>query len=410
MIQSTFLTGLRKLLLVGIYAAATLGILATGGSSGGGGNGTSVECSLSVRGLAPLVGGSIWIGVLADVEGTRKDLVVLLDADGVQLASFEVGDAGADNAVRAVAAATDGSGDIYVGGDFAGGVLRLNSDGTLDGGAPGFDVGNGFDDRVTSLAPISDGDVYVGGSFDSFERAPNPPAAVGALVRLNSNGSRDATFGAAVTFVETVALPENFGMTAEVYSGGTGTKSPERWSSTGGPSPTFNPLVNTPVLSIAPAVDLTNDIYIGGTFVGGIARLGDNGLNVGTFAVGAGFDDDVVSIARRSTTAITVGGEFGTYKAVAANGIVRLEDDGDRDVNFVVGSGFINADATATGVATVAQAADGSGDVIVAGSFVEYDGTPVNGITRLDDTGSIVAGFGVDITVDGESCTDDTLP
>ena len=58
-----------------------------------------------------------------------------LNSDGSQQASFVIGVAGNEIAVRAIAIATDPfkPDKVYVGGDFAEGILRLNEDGSADG-------------------------------------------------------------------------------------------------------------------------------------------------------------------------------------------------------------------------------------------------------------------------------------
>jgi hypothetical protein len=67
----------------------------------------------------------------------------------------------ANGRVWAMAPATDGSGDLYVGGRFTAynskginRIVRLNTDGTVDAG---FAVGTGFNGTVNTLAPATDG-------------------------------------------------------------------------------------------------------------------------------------------------------------------------------------------------------------------------------------------------------------
>lgn len=398
---------LRKTLLAGVYTAGILGILAT--SNGGDDNGGNQGCSLAIRGIAPLLDGSVWAGVLADPGNDPVDLVVRLDPSGIEQARFVVGNAGSDNSVRVIAAATDANvGDVYVGGDFAGGILRLNSDGTIDAG---FNVGNGFNGRVTSIAPLAGGDVYVGGYFGRFHRPPAASVIVSGLVRLNSDGSRDTGFIAApVSDVETVA-PALDPPLGPVYSGGTGSPSIERWSSTGTADTGFNPS-QSPVLSVVPAFDTTGAVYVGGGFLNRIVRLNANGsVDSLGFNVGTGFNGDVVSIARGVAGDIYVGGRFTTYQGSAANGIVRLNSDGSADaINFATGSGFSTTDAAATGVVSVAHTIDGSLEVFVGGGFTDYNSTPINGLVRLNVDGSVDSAFAVDMTVDGVPCNNNTLP
>lgn len=68
------------------------------------------------------------------------------------------------------------------------GLLRLNTDGTPDTGT-GFNsnVGTGGNDTVQSFLELSDGDILVMGDFDYFSGEP-----AGGVVRLNADGTRDA--------------------------------------------------------------------------------------------------------------------------------------------------------------------------------------------------------------------------
>jgi len=62
-------------------------------------------------------------------------------------------------------------------------VIRLNSDGAVD---TGFVVGSSFDFTVHSISPATDGsgDVYVGGDFTSYQTT-----TIDRIARLNPDGS-----------------------------------------------------------------------------------------------------------------------------------------------------------------------------------------------------------------------------
>jgi hypothetical protein len=64
-------------------------------------------------------------------------------------------------------------------------MIRLNADGTPDAG---FIVGAGFDSHVEPIAPATDGsgDIYVGGDFSVYDGIQ-----VDRAVALNSDGSLD---------------------------------------------------------------------------------------------------------------------------------------------------------------------------------------------------------------------------
>ena len=64
-------------------------------------------------------------------------------------------------------------------------IIRLNADGSVD---TGFFVGTGFDSVVYTLAPATDGsgDVYVGGDFTSYQTT-----TASHIIALNPDGSID---------------------------------------------------------------------------------------------------------------------------------------------------------------------------------------------------------------------------
>ena len=395
----------RRLLLTSIYALGVFGILASGGS--GSGSGSASSCGLVIQGIAPTTDASndIWIGVLAKTDDGNVDSVVRLNEDGTEQLSFLIGVGGVENAVRTVAIAADVTDKVYVGGDFSGGILRLDPDGTLD---PDFLVGSGFNGRVTSIVPLADGKVYVGGFFTTYQGVN-----VSGLVRLNSDGSWDdddfKTVGAGVSNVESIALATDG--TFDLYSGGRSSPWVERWINNGIAAVNFNSAV-LPALSLATVPLPDNEIYVGGDFTGHIVRLNSNTGNTdGGFVVGTGFDADVLSLELTVAGPTYAGGSFKTYQGVSANGIVRLNVNGFRDTNFNVGSGFTdpNDPSALSKVASLAQATDGTLDVYVGGGFSEYDGNASNGIARLKVDGSLNTGFAVRISVDGETCSNQTI-
>jgi len=114
---------------------------------------------------------------------------VRLTANGTFDPSFVTG-TGFDNTVFSIALPGDGSEDLYVGGSFtryngtpANDAVRLNANGTVD---PAFITGAGFNNTVLSIVPVGDGsgDIYVGGEFTQYQGIP-----IGRFVRLTSAGS-----------------------------------------------------------------------------------------------------------------------------------------------------------------------------------------------------------------------------
>jgi hypothetical protein len=100
---------------------------------------------------------------------------------------------GPDGIVYSITPAQDDSGDVYVGGVFTsvngtavGHLVRLHHDGSVDSG---FDMsGGGVDGIVYSITPAQDGsgDVFVGGEFASVNGVTTD-----TLARLGPDGSVD---------------------------------------------------------------------------------------------------------------------------------------------------------------------------------------------------------------------------
>jgi uncharacterized delta-60 repeat protein len=160
-------------------------------TSGVGFNGTVRAITLQPNGRV-LVGGSF-----TTVNATNRNYIVRLATDGTLDNSFNPG-SGADNPVFAVAVHTNGTqnGKVVIGGTFAtfngtsrNGVARLGSDGALD---PTFTVGTGANGTVYALAIQSDGRLLVGGEFTAF----NGTSKAG-IIRLNTDGTVDPLFNPA---------------------------------------------------------------------------------------------------------------------------------------------------------------------------------------------------------------------
>jgi hypothetical protein len=406
---------LRQFILVAVCALGTLGILASG-SSGGGGGGEDDSCGLSIQGIAPAADstGDIWVGVLSKTAEGDYHSVSRLRSDGTEKASYAFGYAAGENLVKVVATdIVNAENKVYVGGDFAGGILRLNADGSLD---DSFDVGVGFDGRVTSIVPADDGtgNIYVGGFFDSYDITP----FISGFVRLNSSGSLDspAFTAAPIADVEGIALAVDGFFPGNLYTAGiSGSSGVDRWNNSGEKDPNFTSPV-TPVITVTAAADGLGTIYVGGTASVGVVRVNVRGSSDGIFGanIGTGFDADILSIVRADdmTFDIYAGGRFTTFNDASARGIARLQPTGLPAVGFSIGGGFTNNSNDPdpfSQVYSLARASDGT-DIYVGGGFAFYDGIRSNGIVRLNDDGSLDSDFAVEIAAEKRLCTNDTIP
>jgi len=322
--------------------------------------------------------------------------------------SFNIG-TGMNSGVLSVATATNNSGDIYVGGDFTSvnglthnRLVRMNSDGTVDSG---FNIGTGMNDRVYNINPAIDGsgDVYVGGNFTAVNGVTH-----NRLVRMNSDGTVDNGFniGTGMNNYIRIITPATDG-SGDVYVGGNFTTVNGvshnylvRLNSDGTVDSGFNigTGMNGWVTSIVSATDNSGDIYVGGLFntVNGVThnylvRLNSDGTVDSGFNIGTGLNDWVYSIALAADNSgdIYVGGLFTTINGVTHNRLVRMNSDGTVDSVYNIGTGIND------NVVSLAPVADNSGDVYVGGYFNSVNGVTHNRLVRMNSDGTVDNGFNI---------------
>jgi len=226
----------------------------------------------------------------------------------------------------------------------ANGIVRINSDGTID---TSFVTGTGFNStQIRSLALQSDGKIVVGGNFTTYNGT-----TVNRIVRLNTNGTIDSTLVSGTGF-------DNIPYTIVVQTDGK--------IVVGGAFTSYN-----------------------GTVTNRIARLNTNGTIDGTFVTGTGFNSFVNTIALQSDGKIVVVSySFTSYNGTTANRIARLNTNGTIDGTFVTGTGF-NTSSLANWTVVIQN----DGKILVGGDFTSYNGTVANRIIRLNTNGTIDRSF-----------------
>lgn len=275
-----------------------------------------------------------------------------LDADGNLDTSFTLTfTASSGGYLNDVLEVGDGSGDFLIGGAFtsinemtANRIVRLNPDGTTDAS---FSAGTGFDNLVESIEAVGDGsgDVYVAGSFTNYNGS-----AANRIARLRPDGSM---------------------------------------------APGFNPGVgfDAAVMGAALAPDGSHDLYLIGDFLnyaGGssayIARITPTGAVAPGFTVGIGFNGSTraIAVAQDGTGDIIVGGNFTTFKGSGRVRLARINSAGTLTA-FAVGAG-------ANGTVRAAYG-DSAGRVYAGGDFTTYQGSSINRIVRLLGTGAVDTDF-----------------
>jgi uncharacterized delta-60 repeat protein len=135
-------------------------------------------------------------------------------------------------------------------------------------------------------------------------------------------------------------------------------------------------------------------IIIGGNFTAfngsnrrGVARLNTDGSLDNSFSPGVGASGTVWATALETNGQIVIAGSFTNYNGTVVNQVARLNADGSLDTNFVVGV------LGGTNVVVRAVAVDPSGRVLLGGNFSKVAGVTSGGVARLNVDGSLDTTF-----------------
>ena len=328
----------------------------------------------SINAVALASGKFVIGGAFTSFNGTSRNGIARLNANGSLDSTFLNGLSGADGTVWAVAVQPDGK--VLIGGDFThvngtacNYIARLNTDGSLDAT---FNPGTNFDNPVYALAvqPSGGGQIFVGGGFDVGGQG------YGNIALLNSDGSLNTSFNP-----------------------GTG---PDNW---------VNALCWQPNGQVLLGGVFT---HINGSSLNGIARLNaDGSIDTAGFFPGTGADDTVdciiystnvitsVSVTNNNGTFVTntiasanniiyVGGSFTSYNGTHRLGFARLYTDGTVDTTFL--DTAFNQFAGLSRIyfndppgSVYACGVQSDGNVMIAGSFDEVGGGQADKIVRNTD-------------------------
>ena len=336
-------------------------------------------------------------GFFTSVNGTARNGIARLNSDGTTDTSFLAAGSGVNNSVFAVAVQSDGRVVIAglftnVNGTERNGAARLNADGNLD--TSFMATGSGADAPLYALALQSDGKIVIGGAFTNFSGT-----ARNGIARLNANGTVDTAFLASGSGVNNIVRSTAIQSDGKILLGGAFTTvngavraGIARLDSIGNLDTAGVGVGRNDVTVLA--VQSDGRILIGGTFVNfngtarnRIARLnGDGTLDTTFLASGPGANGDVSALALQADGRIVIGGIFTNVNGIARNRIARLNTDGTLDTAFM--SAGTGADSV---VRKIAVQADNK--ILVAGSFTNIDGTPRNGIARLNTNGTLDNSF-----------------
>nr|HRM13607.1 delta-60 repeat domain-containing protein [Flavobacterium sp.] len=297
-------------------------------------------------------------GAFTSFNGSTANRLIRLNPDGSRDASFDTSIAASSGIIYSVAMQADGS--LIVGGSFvnyngvsASRIARILPNGNLD---TTFAIGTGANSLVEEAHIQQDGKIILGGSFVSFNGT-----ACGRIIRLNTNGTVDASF------VQGGGFDANISALTTQADGKI---------MVGGDFLVYNGIVVNRIIRLNP------DGTLDASFISGI------GLNTGTVEV----------IKVNAVGSIMLGGSFsGTYNGTNVNRLLLLDSNGVLDPIFDIGAGPGSAS-----ILTLALEPDGSW--YVGGSFSVFDSQNQGRLAKVDatgvlDIGYLTAGVGFDNSV-----------
>jgi uncharacterized delta-60 repeat protein len=292
----------------------------------------------------------IVVGGFATFNGNTRNGIVRLNSDGTEDATFAANTGtGFGTAINANFVYLQNNDQILIGGSFTtfngntrNSLVRLNSDGTEDA-AFYTNLGAGFNNAVHAVYEQANGQILVAGQYTLFDSNPHT-----GLVRLNSDGTLDATF--------TTNLGSGFASVVFLTS-----------------------VIEQP----------DGKILVGGNFTSfdsntrnRLVRLNSDGTEDTAFYtnLGAGFNASVVEITYDSSAdLIYASGNFTSFDGNTRNYMLRLNSDGTEDAAFYtnLGTGFSGLQ-----ISTITL---GSGKIFVGGNFTSFDGNTRKYFVKLDE-------------------------
>ena len=367
------------------------------GSTDGTFNVTNTEVSNPVKAIAVQSDGKLMVGGQNITFGSAKPFL-RLNSDGSTDTSFNIG-SGIAGAVNEIVIQPNGN--YLIGGSFNGfnggsspnNIARINADGTIDAG---FTSGFSAFDEVKKIVLATDGKAFVIGNFTFFNFTTSR-----GIVKINADGTLDSSFntGGGVDVTNPISgidiLPDGKVLMSGFFSsyGGSPYAGIVRINTDGTSDASFAPRTGVIGTVADSAVQPDGKILIGGTFsyVNGtprerIARLNPDGTTDDTFTIGTGVTGTLSSIYLQSDGKILIGGNFTSYNGVVRDNVARLNSDGTLDTTF--DSGLMDAPDV---VDDIAQTFNGK--IVIGGLFGSVNGTTRVFLAQLNQDGSVDTGF-----------------
>jgi uncharacterized delta-60 repeat protein len=288
-----------------------------------------------------------------------------------------------------------------------GGIGRLLADGTTD---TTFTSPFDAESFVNRLALQADGKVIVGGSF----RLIGSPRPELYFARLNVDGTLDGGFhppnGGAVQ-LGTIQPDQKILVLTAPFGG----LELIRLNPDGSPDATFsvalpNGSVEHVVMQPDGKIILTGFVYLPDGTPARLARLNPDGSFDATFVPGTGPDAGVGALLLQPDGQILIGGKFLAYDGTARNKIARVNANGSLDTAFLPVNLNPSAPGADTGRYIGAFALQADGKILVGtNSGGNNHHPPPNRVFRLNPDGSLDSSFPLGTGVEGLSVSVNTM-
>jgi uncharacterized delta-60 repeat protein len=339
----------------------------------------------TVRSVVRQPDGKLLIGGdFTSVYGMPRGYIARLNTNGTVDITFMNGLSGANARVSSIALQSDGK--VIIGGSFftvngsnRNRVARLNADGTLD---ESFQDGLfGYENDVNCLTIQTDGKVLVGGSITSF-------TGRNFLLRLFPNGSIDSTFLSGSSgpnnAVNTIVMRNDgrmlIGGNFTMVNGTMRNRIAQMMidASLDSDFMNFGPGANGNVNCIALQGD--GKVIVGGSFTlfndlnSRLVRLNADGMLDNFFSSNP--DNEIYTVALQPNGKILIGGAFNMVNGMLRSRIARLNANGGVDTTFQNGMSGAN-----DSVYSVALQSDGQ--IYIGGSFTIVNNAPAFNLARL---------------------------
>jgi uncharacterized delta-60 repeat protein len=340
----------------------------------------------------------VLFGVFDSFNGTLCSDIVRLNSDGSVDGGFSTGAfTWYGNTPILFGAALQPDGKIIVGGEFhslgavtTNNVVRLNTDGTRDATFSATGGGPSAENVSTVAIRPSDGKIFVGGNFSTFGGEVRHNVAL-----ANIDGTADNTFaglGGVTDYSPNIwamaVQPDGKILITGLFNGLNG--APHYNVVRLNPDSTVDSSFQVDTGRSTRAVLLQPDgkVVIAGDFGqvngvprGRIARVNANGTLDLTFDPGTGPDRIIRALAQDSAGNIYAGGEFIVFNGISRRGIVKLTPTGAVDPAFNPAGGGANPPQL-----RAITPADSAGHIVIGGGFTTYNGTNARRIARIDTT------------------------